>query len=654
MLAELSYFGYTIQGDTKEFAKMLTDSGKAHYYERSLLSNEFDFQEQLSHGGDQIFESSCEHNSFNSENDQACGQSQFTTAEKKSTQDLSSENQPSKAYVSQIIGLVLCQALESSDKICHSDVFQDIFKWTLEKVWDQVQGKEIQFRSRGKSKAAITRSSTDIPEITACSRATGRSEKHPEETPGAENEIKMALQTLVKVLVSKMIEESACSFQAKHVDEFCDMMSQEIWNDVQDKDVKLSLGRIEELSQAIFRDIFEKSAGDGGEEVIQSSHRPLSELTFSSVRDLRSPVPEGLPPQGYLLSPDPAHRHFHSLFRRVPPPCQLCRKWEWLSDSASLLPPCSDASSYYSQFGRSPGFTSVAGRRFKGLLEEHLELLRWPEGVKANRQLSVKGEDGRLYHWILPSFFQLIRDLAWEGREFAIVFRTFGTDLPRVLKAMSRAVNEGAHPLFPDLPELKLRVDMTPGKIRCSKRGVVLSRAEERVSTCDGERGLYQYLSSVQGLGGFQDHFDWWATNGFSIRGGKPLWIDPFDQNVQHVFIDDNIRQNDEDTIVSPKVFLEPGGHDTRAACTAELYDISLVQTDLLRAISDRSYFTQRVHICLENYETLLCFSCSTPPAAASFRSGESGVYLLLQVESRETSKAKAPSLRAARRREGD
>ncbi|XP_043969829.1 uncharacterized protein LOC122829382 isoform X2 [Gambusia affinis] len=361
MLAELSYFGYTIQGDTKEFAKMLTDSGKAHYYERSLLSNEFDFQEQLSHGGDQIFESSCEHNSFNSENDQACGQSQFTTAEKKSTQDLSSENQPSKAYVSQIIGLVLCQALESSDKICHSDVFQDIFKWTLEKVWDQVQGKEIQFRSRvrkkyikriflrlcnaifctdkdalcllvmkipefeetivscfekyllkrvskverchdflsdlyrkikcwsradlvessnmesividgedfqinflqGKSKAAITRSSTDIPEITACSRATGRSEKHPEETPGAENEIKMALQTLVKVL--------------------------EIWNDVQDKDVKLSLGRIEELSQAIFRDIFEKSAGQSMN--LGELDKPLTSFFRSCViEDLKRPV----------------------------------------------------------------------------------------------------------------------------------------------------------------------------------------------------------------------------------------------------------------------------------------------------------------------------------------------------------------------------
>lgn len=51
------------------------------------------------------------------------------------------------------------------------------------------------------------------------------------------------------------------------------------------------------------------------------------------------------------------------------------------------------------------------------------------------------------------------------------------------------------------------------------------------------------------------------------------------------------------------QVFLEPGGADTRTASTSELYDITLVQTDLLRAISEPSYFTQRVHVCLENYD---------------------------------------------------
>lgn len=59
-------------------------------------------------------------------------------------------------------------------------------------------------------------------------------------------------------------------------------------------------------------------------------------------------------------------------------------KWEWLSDAPSLLPPCEGAISYYSQFGRVPGFTTGAGRRFRPILDEHLELLLWPDGIKVN------------------------------------------------------------------------------------------------------------------------------------------------------------------------------------------------------------------------------------------------------------------------------
>lgn len=45
-----------------------------------------------------------------------------------------------------------------------------------------------------------------------------------------------------------------------------------------------------------------------------------------------------------------------------------------------------------------------------------------------------------------------------------------------------------------------------------------------------------------------------WAHNSYSILGGKPLLVDPFDPTVQHIFIDDNIRLDDKDTIVQPKV----------------------------------------------------------------------------------------------------
>ncbi|KAJ0036427.1 hypothetical protein NQD34_005104 [Periophthalmus magnuspinnatus] len=286
-------------------------------------------------------------------------------------------------------------------------------------------------------------------------------------------------------------------------------------------------------------------------------------------------------------------------------------QWEWLSDVPSLLPPCAGAVSYYSQFGRTQHFTSSStGRRFRAVLEEHLELLRWPPDTEADPDLSVRGEDGRLYHWILPSFFQLLLDLDSERSDFAIVFRTFGSDLPRVLRAVSRALTHG-HPLFTNLTQLKLCVDETPGKLRCSGRGVVVSRGQEgeagvRVSSSgrgDGARALYRFFSSAQGVSGFQDHFDWWARRSFSLLGGKPLWIDPFDLEVQHIFIDDNIRPNDNDTIVHPMVFLEPGGSETRSSSSSELLDVCLVQTDLLQAISDPRYFTQKIQQCVENYQ---------------------------------------------------
>lgn len=47
-----------------------------------------------------------------------------------------------------------------------------------------------------------------------------------------------------------------------------------------------------------------------------------------------------------------------------------------------------------------------------------------------------------------------------------------------------------------------------------------------------------------------------WAKNNYSSQGGKPIWVDPRDPRVQHIFIDDNIRLTDSDTIVHPQVLL--------------------------------------------------------------------------------------------------
>lgn len=54
------------------------------------------------------------------------------------------------------------------------------------------------------------------------------------------------------------------------------------------------------------------------------------------------------------------------------------------------------------------------------------------------------------------------------------------------------------------------------------------------------------------------------------------------------------------------QVFSELG--DTRAQIipTSELYDICLVQTDLLEAIADMNYFYRCIRRCEENYEGFL------------------------------------------------
>ncbi|XP_030083924.2 uncharacterized protein LOC103817185 isoform X1 [Serinus canaria] len=287
-------------------------------------------------------------------------------------------------------------------------------------------------------------------------------------------------------------------------------------------------------------------------------------------------------------------------------------EWEWVSDRPSLRPPCLGALSYYSRHGRDPAFTEAGpGRRFRDLHARHLRLLEWPD--RPHDALSVPGEPGKRYHLILPSFFHLLDTLHRDGRAFAVVFRTFGTDLPRVLQAVSCAL-DGQHPQFPALRDVALSVDLTPGQIRCSKKEVVLTRGAERLATREDRRKLYNYFSSFEGIGGFQDHFDWWARNQFSSRGGKPLWIDPHDPDIHHIFIDDNIRLDDGDTIVHPQVFFEQGSSSPRSVPTSALYNICLVQTNLLEAIADEDYFLRCVRRCEENYDRYLaCVEKDTP-----------------------------------------
>ena len=64
----------------------------------------------------------------------------------------------------------------------------------------------------------------------------------------------------------------------------------------------------------------------------------------------------------------------------------------------------------------------------------------------------------------------------------------------------------------------------------------------------------------------------------------------------------------------SSQVFSERGSSSPRRAPTSELYDVCLVQTDLLEAIADEDYFLRCVRRCEENYDRYLaCTEKDTP-----------------------------------------
>ena len=53
------------------------------------------------------------------------------------------------------------------------------------------------------------------------------------------------------------------------------------------------------------------------------------------------------------------------------------------------------------------------------------------------------------HHFLLPAFFSTLSGLRAEGREFALVIRTFGIDAPKVRDAL---VSARLPPRPPDLP----------------------------------------------------------------------------------------------------------------------------------------------------------------------------------------------------------
>lgn len=96
------------------------------------------------------------------------------------------------------------------------------------------------------------------------------------------------------------------------------------------------------------------------------------------------------------------------------------------------------------------------GESFQHYHTKHLKLLEWHHKHR-DPAMTLKGNNGKNYHYVIPAIYYLIQHLHEAGQRFSIVIRTYGLDCENVLNSLQHSITTKRHPLFPNLPDLKLR-----------------------------------------------------------------------------------------------------------------------------------------------------------------------------------------------------
>lgn len=222
-----------------------------------------------------------------------------------------------------------------------------------------------------------------------------------------------------------------------------------------------------------------------------------------------------------------------------------------------------------------PGKPGATFRPLFDLLRGHLEL----SAVERASCSAIPGAPSawrRGSHFVLPCYFRLLSALLARGLRFAVVFRTFGSDLADVIFEHNLFV-EGRHPLHalppatPPEAVASLRVATPHDTGRFLRHGpqshethlaVVAGRgAEARVTTVTGFRAIHEHLvDAVAAAAGpaasdtptppslgharafaLQDDHAYWFSHHETAGAGKLLTLDPSDRTVHPLFCDDNI-----------------------------------------------------------------------------------------------------------------
>jgi hypothetical protein len=239
----------------------------------------------------------------------------------------------------------------------------------------------------------------------------------------------------------------------------------------------------------------------------------------------------------------------------------------------------------------SPGVVYAAERA------KMREALGWAHAPHA--ALSNGSESAAL----LPAFFRTLEALRTSGRSFSVVLRTFGHDLPRVTEAIN-AYAKGEHPDFPaGAPELALPPSrMWLGRYESASGRFTLSPhdAGSGAPTITSESEVVAALSQP-GVSAVMDDYNWWDGHGNVPSAGKPLWLTLGDADVQHLFFDDNIHNDPNDSIVSVRVRATSGTAafvPLSGAQICALHGTVLRRVPTLLPVLDGDWFVHQIEEC--------------------------------------------------------
>lgn len=257
-------------------------------------------------------------------------------------------------------------------------------------------------------------------------------------------------------------------------------------------------------------------------------------------------------------------------------------------------------------------------RPFRKFYDQMIDALEFPGDIKNTNGVqlpSFKGKRGVSYHNIVPSFYKLLENLCKNKRDFAIVYRTFGSDGQAVLQVTKDLLSE-RHVAFSNQQDTAgsgglvdnhgHEVLFTNGTITRSS-GQITMKCPEGNHDLTNLSDIYRYFSQANGIKLFVGDYDGWKSKNFNSSAGKPLLVDPTDDSVHHIMFDDNFRPwEPEDSIVN---VLQAKDGSFVSVDPASFEDVCVVKADLYQSICNRNYFIERIHFCEKNYSKFIAGS---------------------------------------------